>query len=116
MSRPKAFITRIIPEPGLRLVQEFCEVDLWTDPIPPARSIMLERVRGIDGILCLLTDRIDGELLDAAGPQLKVVSNHAVGYDNIDVDAAVQKNIYVTISMSLPPPIGAFRWETHPES
>jgi glyoxylate reductase len=56
---------------------------------------MLERVRGSDGILCLLTDRIDGELLDAAGPQLKVVSNHAVGFDNVDIPAATERRIPV---------------------
>jgi glyoxylate reductase len=70
-------------------------VDLWTDELPPSREVLLQRVRGIDGLLCLLTDRIDGEVLDAAGPQLKVVSNHAVGYDNIDARAATARRIPV---------------------
>ncbi|MCB9136878.1 MAG: D-glycerate dehydrogenase [Caldilineaceae bacterium] len=95
MSKPNVFVTRMIPEPGLARVQEACQVDLWTDELPPTRDVMLEKVRGVDGLLCLLTDRVDGELLDAAGPQLKVVSNHAVGYDNIDVDAATARGIPV---------------------
>jgi glyoxylate reductase len=95
MSRPRVFVTRIIPDQGLNLVQEHCDVDLWTDELPPRREVLLARVKGIDGLLCLLTDRIDDEVLDAAGPQLKVVSNHAVGYDNIDVPAATARRIPV---------------------
>lgn len=95
MSRPKVFVTRLILDTGLRLVQDFCDVDLWTDELPPGREILLERVRGVDGILCLLTDRIDAEVMDAAGPQLKVISNHAVGYDNIVVPEATARRIPV---------------------
>lgn len=95
MARPRVFVTRIIPDDGLNLVQAHCDVDLWTDELPPPREVLLRRVRGIDGLLTLLTDRVDGELLDAAGPQLKVVSNHAVGYDNIDVPAATARGIPV---------------------
>ena len=95
MTKPRVFVTRVIPDQGLTLVQEHCDVDLWTDELPPAREVLLGRVRGFDGLLCLLTDRIDGEVLDAAGPQLKVVSNHAVGYDNIDVPAATARRIPV---------------------
>ena len=57
--------------------------------------ILLEKVRGVDGLLSLLTDRVDDELLDAAGPQLKVVSNFAVGYDNIDVAACTRRGVAV---------------------
>jgi glyoxylate reductase len=95
MTKPRVFVTRVIPDQGLTLVQEHCDVDLWTDELPPSREVLLGRVRGFDGLLCLLTDRIDGEVLDAAGPQLKVVSNHAVGYDNIDVPAATARRIPV---------------------
>ena len=95
MSKPKVLVTRVIPGKGLRRVQDFCAVDLWTDELPPPRETLLARVRGVEGILSLLTDRIDGELLDAAGPGLKVVSNHAVGYDNIDVPAATRRCIPV---------------------
>lgn len=95
MSKPRVFVTRIIPDQGLRLVEEFCEVDLWTDELPPPHEVLLQRVRGMDGLLSLLTDRIDGPVLDAAGPQLKVISNHAVGYDNIDVPAATARRVPV---------------------
>jgi glyoxylate reductase len=95
MSKPKVFVTRIIPDKGLDLVRDFCDVELWTDELPPSREELLKRVQGVDGLLCLLTDRIDGEVMDAAGTQLKVVSNHAVGFDNIDVNAATARKIPV---------------------
>ncbi|MGQ9489945.1 MAG: 2-hydroxyacid dehydrogenase [Anaerolineae bacterium] len=95
MTRPHVFVTRIIPDAGLKLVQDFCDVDLWTDELPPPREALLTHVRGAQGLLCLLTDRIDGEVMDAAGPGLKVISNHAVGYDNIDVPAATARGIPV---------------------
>ena len=95
MSKPRVFVTRIIPDQGLRLVEEFCEIDLWTDELPPPHEVLLQRVRGMDGLLSLLTDRIDGAVMDAAGPQLKVISNHAVGYDNVDVPAATARGIPV---------------------
>ncbi len=95
MTKPKVFVTRIIPDAGLKLVQAACDVDLWTDELPPPREVLLTRVRGVQGLLCLLTDRIDGEVMDAAGPDLKVISNHAVGYDNIDVPAATARGIPV---------------------
>jgi len=95
MKKPKVFVTRIILEQGLKLVQDFCDVDLWTDDLPPSRSALLEHVGGVDGLLCLLTDPIDGDVMAAAGGQLKVISNHAVGYDNIDVTEATRRGIPV---------------------
>ena len=95
MSKPKVFVTRTIPEKGFAIVREFCHVDLWPEELPPGRDDLLKRVRGIDGLLCLLTDKIDGEVMDAAGPHLKVISNHAVGFDNIDVPAATARKIPV---------------------
>ncbi|PWB68608.1 MAG: D-glycerate dehydrogenase [Anaerolineales bacterium] len=95
MSKPKVFVTRVIPDKGLDLVKEYCDVDLWTADLPPSREELMERVEGVDGLLCLLTDRIDGEMMDAAGPQLKVISNFAVGFDNIDVNAACARRIPV---------------------
>lgn len=95
MSKPKVFVTRVIPDKGLGLVKDFCDVDLWTDELPPPREELLKRVQGVDGLLCLLTDRIDGEVMDTAGPGLKVISNFAVGYDNIDVNAATSRSIPV---------------------
>jgi glyoxylate reductase len=95
MSEPKVYVTRIIPEGGLRLVREACDAEIWEGETPPPRKVLLEKVRGVDGLLSLLTDRIDGELMDAAGPQLKVISNYAVGYNNIDVEAATARGIAV---------------------
>ncbi|HEX7195631.1 MAG TPA: D-glycerate dehydrogenase [Candidatus Limnocylindria bacterium] len=93
MTRPRVFVTRVLPDAGLDRVREACEVDLWEDELPPPREELLRRVAAKDGLLSLLTDRVDDELLDAAGPQLKVVSNFAVGFDNIDVPALTKRRI-----------------------
>ena len=95
MSKPKVFVTRRILESGLNMVQEFCETDLWPGELPPSREILLEHVSGVDGLLCLLTDRIDAAVMDAAGPGLKVISSFSVGIDNVDVTAATQRGIPV---------------------
>jgi len=95
MSKPKVFVTRAIPDKGLDLVRDFCEVDLWTDDLPPNHDEILKRVQGVDGVLSLLTDKIDAEVMDSAGSQLKVISNYAVGFDNIDIDAATEHKIPV---------------------
>ena len=95
MSKSRVYVTRIIPEGGLRLVREACDAEIWEGETPPPRKVLLGKVRGIDGLLALLTDRIDAELMDAAGPQLKVISNYAVGYNNIDVEAATARGIAV---------------------
>ena len=95
MPKPKVFVTRAIPDKGLDLVRDFCDIDLWSDELPPSQDELSQRVHGTDGILSLLTDKIDGELMDAAGAQLKVISNFAVGFDNIDVSAATARKIPV---------------------
>jgi glyoxylate reductase len=95
MAKPKVFVTRIVPDKGLDLIKEFCDAEIWAENSPPSREVLLEKVRGVDGIFSLLTDRIDGDVLDAAGKQLKVVSNMAVGFDNIDVPAATARKIPV---------------------
>jgi lactate dehydrogenase-like 2-hydroxyacid dehydrogenase len=94
-SRPHVFVARRIPEEGLRLIQEAADAEIWPDDLPPPRDILLQKVAGCDGILALLTDRVDDELLDAAGPQLKVVSNYAVGFDNVDVPACTRRGVAV---------------------
>ena len=70
-------------------------MDLWDGPLPPPRDELLRRVAGVDGSLTLLTDKVDDEFLDAAGPQLRVVSNYAVGFDNIDVAACARRGVRV---------------------
>lgn len=95
MGKPRVYVTRRIPEKGLELVQAACEVTLWDRvEVPPPRDVLLREVAGVDGVLSLLTDRMDAGLMDAA-PRLKVISNYAVGYDNIDVAAATQRGIVV---------------------
>ncbi|MBC7217004.1 MAG: D-glycerate dehydrogenase [Candidatus Caldatribacterium sp.] len=96
MRRPNVFVTRRIPEEGLRIVAEYCEMEVSDfDGVLP-KEILLEKVRGRDGILCLLTDTIDREVMEAAGPNLKVIANYAVGYNNIDVEEATRRGIMVT--------------------
>ncbi len=95
MSKPRIFVTRAIPEKGFEIIRDFCDVDLWPNELPPARDELLQHIRGVDGLLSLLTDKIDGEVMDEAGPQLKVISNLAVGFDNIDVNAATARKIPV---------------------
>ena len=68
---------------------------MWEDDLPPPRDELLRRVAGCDGVLTLLTDRVDDEFLDAAGPGLRVVSNYAVGFDNIDVAACARRGVAV---------------------
>jgi lactate dehydrogenase-like 2-hydroxyacid dehydrogenase len=91
--RPRVFVSRVIPDEGLAPIRVACDVSVWEDELPPPRAELLAAVRGCDGIVTLLTDRVDDELLDAAGPGLKVVSNYAVGYDNIDVAAVTRRGI-----------------------
>ena len=91
--RPRVLVTRVIPDEGLDEIRAATDLDLWTDELPPPRDELLRRVAGVDGLLSLLTDRVDDELLDAAGPQLKVVSNYAVGFDNIDLAACTRRRI-----------------------
>ena len=95
MSKPNVFVTRVIPEKGLETIRGFCNLDLWQAELPPTREELLQHIRGVDGLLCLLTDKIDGKVMDEAGPQLKVISNFAVGFDNIDVPAATARKISV---------------------
>ena len=73
--RPKVFVARRIPDEGLAAVTAACDAVIWPDELPPPRGDLLRAVAGCDGVLTLLTDRVDDEFLDAAGPALKVVSN-----------------------------------------
>ncbi len=92
--KPKVLITRIIPNEGLNPLRAECEVDLWQGDLPPPHDVLLAHLRDKDGLLSLLTDKVDAELMDL-NPRLKVVSNMAVGYDNIDVKAATERGLPV---------------------
>jgi glyoxylate reductase len=90
----KVLVTREIPEAGLRLLEDLDVTVLYERP--PTREELLETVRGASGVLSTATERIDGEVMDAAGEGLKVIANMAVGYDNIDVRAARERGVVVT--------------------
>ncbi len=91
---PKIYVTRLIPKQGLDLLCRFAEAKVWEGELPPPRELLLEEVKQVEGLLSLLTDTIDAGLMDAA-PNLRVISNYAIGYDNIDVEAATERGILV---------------------
>jgi glyoxylate reductase len=90
----KVLVTREIPSAGLRPLEGFDVTVL--SKAPPGRDELLEAARGAEGVLSTVTEKIDGEFMDAAGDGLKVVANMAVGYDNVDVEAANERGIVVT--------------------
>ena len=92
----KVVVTGKIPAVALERLRAEHTVDAWEDESPIARDELLKRVAGTDSIVSLLTEKIDAELLDAAGKQLRSVSNVAVGYNNIDVPACLERNVLVT--------------------
>ena len=94
MSKPKVFVARRIPDDGLNAISAACDVDVWPDRLPPSPDELRERVKDCDGLVSLLTDRVDAQLLDAA-PRLKVVSNFAVGFNNVDVPACTARGVKV---------------------
>jgi glyoxylate reductase len=95
MALPIVFIARRIPEIAFRLLAEHAEVRLHAGALPPTRTELCNGVTGCAGVLSLLSDRMDAEVFDAAGPQLNVVSNFAVGYNNVDVVEAGRRGIAV---------------------
>ena len=90
----KVLVTREIPSAGLRLLRDF-DVTVVSES-PPDHGELLEAVRGAAGILPTVTEKMDAEVMDAAGDGLKVIANMAVGYDNVDLDAAGERNVVVT--------------------
>lgn len=94
MSNSKVLITRQIPQAGLDLFPDNLDLEIWDKSELPPYSFLKEKVPMIDGLLCLLTDRIDESLINQA-PTLKVISQMAVGYDNIDIKAATKRGIPV---------------------
>lgn len=92
--RPKVFVSRRIPDEGLNRIATAADVDVWPDRLPPSAEVLRDRVKGCVGLVSLLTDRVDAALLDAA-PGLKVVSNFAVGVNNVDVPACTARGVRV---------------------
>jgi len=93
--KPKVFVTRQIPEKGLKMIEEYYNVEVWDKYTPPPREVLLQKAREVDALVTLLTDKIDKELLDNA-PRLRIVAQYAVGFDNIDVEYATKRGVYVT--------------------
>lgn len=91
----KVFVCRKIPAAGLDKITAACEADIWEGDLPPTQDQLAQRVRGVDGIVSLVTDKIDGDIMDTAGKQLKIISQMAVGVDNIDIQAAKARGIKV---------------------
>jgi len=95
MRKPKVYVTREIPERGLKLIKERFEAEVWPEYGPPPKQVIIEKSREVDALASLLSDKIDAEVFDAA-PNLKIVSQMAVGFDNIDIKEATKRGIYVT--------------------
>lgn len=93
--RPFVFVTRELPGDAVERLKPAAQVEVWPGQDPPPREELLRQAARADALLTLLTDRIDAALLDSA-PQLRIVSNMAVGYDNIDVEAATARGVLVT--------------------
>src|SRR5918993_548475 len=93
---PSVLVTRKLPSSVIAKLEAACEVDLYTGSKAISREELLQRVKGKQALVCLLTDTVDTALLDAAGPELKIVANVAVGYNNIDVPACRARGVAVT--------------------
>lgn len=95
MVKPKVYVTRELPERGLQKIRQHFETEVWPDYAPPPKKTIIEKARNVDALATLLSDKIDAEVFDAA-PKLKIVTQLAVGFDNIDVTEATRRGIYVT--------------------
>jgi len=96
MERKKIFITRRISPAGINLLKKFYNVLLNNSNKSPPRNLIIKKVRDVDGILCTLSEKIDSSVMDAAGPNLKIISTFSTGFDHIDIDEATRRGIYVT--------------------
>ena len=94
MAKPKVFVTRTIAQEALAQIARSTDMDLWTEEMPPPYEVLLEKAKEAEGLLTLLSDKIDANLMDNA-PRLKVISNLAVGYDNISITEATKRHIMV---------------------
>ena len=96
MNKPPVLLTRRIPSAAFARLEAACDVDLHDGPSPLAPDELKQRLKGKQGLICLLTDRIDGAVVDAGLPDLKIVANVAVGYDNVDVPAVKSRGVVFT--------------------
>ena len=94
MSKPRVFVSRVIPSAGLNKIRHSCDAEIWPEQMPPPYAVLKAKLADCEGLLSMLTEAVNVELLDAA-PHLKVVSNYAVGFNNIDVPACTVRGIAV---------------------
>jgi glyoxylate reductase len=99
--KKKVYVTRLIPEPALSILSKECDITVNKKPNPPTKKEFLSNIRGMDAILCTLSDTIDREIMDAAGPNLKVISSYSTGYDHIDIEEANRRGIYVAYTSDI---------------
>ncbi len=92
--KPKVYVTRLLPKEAMDKILSFCDAKVWEGELPPPRNVLLENVTDVEGLLSLLTDKVDAELMNRAR-KLRVISNCAVGFDNIDVQEATKRGIIV---------------------
>ncbi len=95
MTKPRVFVTRIMAQEALDKIAQATEMEVWPEELPPPYEVLLKKARDAEGLATLLSDKIDATLMDAA-PKLKVVSNMAVGYDNISVAEATKRHVVVS--------------------
>lgn len=95
MPKPKVYVTREMPERGLRIIKEKFDAEVWPDYAPPPKKTIIGKAADVDALATLLSDKIDAEVFDAA-PRLKIVAQMAVGFDNINIAEATKRGIYVT--------------------
>lgn len=95
MAKPKVFATHRLFDPARKILEENCDVEYWEKPERPPREEVLRRVENKEGLICLLTEKVNDELLQAA-PKLKIAANVAVGFDNIDVRACTSRGVVAT--------------------
>lgn len=95
MSKPKVYVTREMPKRGLNRIKERFDTEVWSNYAPPPKEIIIEKAERVDALATLLSDKIDAEVYNAV-PNLKIVAQMAVGFDNIDVAEATKRGIVVT--------------------
>ncbi len=93
--KPKLFIARNLPGKAIEILSQYFQVEVWNEFLPPPRDVYIEKIRDVDALVSLLSDRIDKELLDEA-KKLRIIAQYAVGYDNIDIEECTRRGIYVT--------------------
>ncbi|PUA19666.1 D-glycerate dehydrogenase [Glaciimonas sp. PCH181] len=96
MLKSNVYITRMIPQETIDALRQFHDVEVNPYDRALTRDELLQQVRGRDAVITLLTDKVDGEVLDAAGPQCKIFANYAVGFNNFDLKAATQRGVIMT--------------------